>query len=422
MRSVLLRLAGFTGAPILSALAPFLLLPIISRVTGPGGWADFSAGQSIGILGMVVVFFGWGVVGPVRIARTTDAAGRAQILRESLVSRAITTVVAIPLVIVATALVTGGEFKVESIAMAVAMTLAGLSPSWFCIGAARPIDLMLYDAGPKLLAALAAMPVLLLGGPVLFYPIMLAVVTVAAAAAHAVRNLRGASGPRVGLGRGFRVLRELLPTAAIDAAGNAYGTTPVPIATAGLPPAQASSFASADRLYRVGVLAVIALGNAFQAWVLEPDATSPVRRHRAAILAHLGLGVFGAVGLAVLGPWASGFIFGADVAADPLTCVLFGVAFFAISSATPFIRNILIPHGRYRFVLATTLTASVVGVTIMTIGSINGHEAVVAAGVAAAELTSLLILVVPGLRLMGTPAPHPVTVQTAEVEGSPSSW
>ncbi|GAA1840687.1 hypothetical protein GCM10009750_28450 [Agromyces salentinus] len=417
-----MRLAGFTGAPILSALAPFLLLPIISRVTGPGGWADFSAGQSIGILGMVVVFFGWGVVGPVRVARTTDATGRAHILRESLVSRSITTVVAIPLVILTTALVTGPDFKVESIAMAVAMTLGGLSPSWFCIGAARPGDLMLYDSGPKLVSALVAMPVLLMGGPVLFYPIVLAVATVVAAMAHAFIGLRGSSAKRVGLGDGFRVLRVLLPTAAIDAAGNAYGTTPVPIATAGLPPAEASSFASADRLYRVGVLAVIALGNAFQAWVLEPDATSPARRHRAAIIAHVGLGVFGAVGLALLGPWASGFIFGAAVAADPLTCTLFGAAFFCISSATPFIRNILIPHGRYRFVLATTLTASVVGVTIMTLGSINGLESVVAAGVAAAEATSLLILVVPGLRMINTPAPHPVTVQTAEVEGSPSSW
>ena len=77
MRSLMLRLAGFTGAPILSALAPFIILPVISRIVGPEGWANFSAGQSIGILGMVGVLFGWGVVGPVRVARATSLQERA---------------------------------------------------------------------------------------------------------------------------------------------------------------------------------------------------------------------------------------------------------------------------------------------------------------------------------------------------------
>ncbi len=63
MRTLMLRFAGFTGAPILSALAPFIILPLITRVVGAEGWANFATGQSIGILGMVVVLFGWGIAG-----------------------------------------------------------------------------------------------------------------------------------------------------------------------------------------------------------------------------------------------------------------------------------------------------------------------------------------------------------------------
>lgn len=400
MRSVLLRLAGFTGAPILSALAPFILLPVISRIAGAEGWGNFATGQSIGVLGMVVVMFGWSVVGPVRIAQTDDPALLAAILRESLATRSVTAVVGLLLAGVATALISGPDFRVESVLMALAMTLGGLSPAWYCIGSGRPIDLMIYDAGPKLASALISLPALLLGAPVGLYPVLLAVFTVVGALVHARIALRPYPADRLGIRATARVLRRLLPTAAIDAAGNAYGSTPVPIATAGLPPAQASSFASADRLYRVGILVVIALGNAFQAWVLEPQAVSRVRRHLAAIASHAALGLFGALMLVLLGPWASAFVFGADVAADPLACTLFGFAFFCISTGTPLIRNVLIPHGRYRYVLTTTITASVVGLTTMGIGAASDSEGLIALGVAAAEATSLLMLALVAVPLL----------------------
>ena len=109
MRSLMLRLAGFTGAPILSAFAPFIILPVISRIVGADGWANFSAGQSIGILGMVGVLFGWGIVGPVRVARATDAREKAVVLHESIHSRLVTAVIAFPAVVAATYLVSGPD-------------------------------------------------------------------------------------------------------------------------------------------------------------------------------------------------------------------------------------------------------------------------------------------------------------------------
>ena len=391
----MLRLAGFTGAPILSALAPFIILPVISRIVGADGWANFSAGQSIGILGMVGVLFGWGIVGPVRVARSTSVQERAVILHESIRSRALTSLVAIPAAGVATFLVSGPAFRLESVAVAVAMTVGGFTPAWFCIGQGNPRGLMLFDALPKLASSLVALPIVALTGQVLWYPALLLVFTVPAFVVHARLTAHGDA-----LGdvrpRGLRkILRTLVPTAAIDAAGNAYGSTAIPIATAGLSADDASAFASADRAYRIGTLAVVAVANAFQSWVLEPRGHDVRRRHRAALLAHTALGVVGGLAIALLGPWATALLFGADVAAQSLPSALFGVAFVCISIATPLIRNLLIPADRFRIVFAATIAAATVGLVIMIIGSAAGSAAVVSLGVASSEFAALAVLALP---------------------------
>jgi len=405
MRSLMLRLAGFTGAPILSALAPFIILPVVSRIVGDEGWANFSAGQSIGILGMVGVLFGWSIVGPVRVARAPSAQARAVILHESIRSRLLTSLIAVPAAGVATFLVSGSSYRLESVAVAVAMTIGGLTPAWFCIGQGNPRGLMIFDALPKLAASLVSLPILALTGQVLWYPVLLLVFTVPAYVIHARLTAHGAilgdAEPR-GL---FAVLRTLVPTAAIDATGNAYGSTAIPIATAGLSAPDASSFASTDRVYRIGTLVVVALANAFQAWVLESDVTDPRRRHRGALAAHMALGVLGGIAIALLGPWATGLVFGADVAAQPLPSALFGIAFFCISTATPMIRNLLIPADRFRTVFAATVCAAAVGLVVMIVGSAAGSAVIVSLGVAASELTALAVLSVPAI-LVYRALPH----------------
>lgn len=409
MRSLMLRLAGFTGAPILSALAPFIILPVISRIVGADGWANFSAGQSIGILGMVGVLFGWGIVGPVRVARAEGPQQRAVILHESIRSRLVTSVIAVPAAGIATFLVCSPSYRLESVAVAVAMTIGGLTPAWFCIGQGNPRGLMVFDALPKLAASLISLPVVALTGQILWYPALLLAFTVPAFAAHARitahGGMRGDAEPRALL----TVLRTLVPTAAIDATGNAYGSTAIPIATAGLDPAEASSFASADRAYRIAIMAVIAFGNAFQAWVLEPAATDRHHRHRLAIACHLALGLLGGAAIALLGPWATALFFGAAVAAAPVPSALFGVAFFFLSSTTPLIRNILIPSHRYRLVFIATIAAAVVGIATMVTGSALGSAGLVALGVAASEATAFAVLVVPAVRALATISDGDVT-------------
>lgn len=398
MRSLILRLAGFTGAPILSALAPFIILPLVSRIVGAEGWANFSAGQSIGILGMVGVLFGWSVMGPVRVARAQDSTERAVILHESLRSRVVTATVAIPLAGVATWCVSSDAYRAESVAVAIAMTVGGFTPAWFCIGEGNPRGVMIFDALPKLAASLLALPLIAATGAVMWYPVLLLAVTVPAFALHARRAAHSDLRRDAELRPVRSVLRTLVPTAAIDAAGNAYGSTAIPIATAGLPPTEASAFASADRAYRIALMAVIALGNAFQAWVLTPAADDPARRQRLALVSHVVLGIVGGLGIALLGPLLTGVLFGSAVAAQPIPSLFYGIAFFFLSSTTPLSRNILIPAHRFRIVFAATIASAAVGITTMVIGATAGSASVVAMGVAAAEGTSFILLLVPARR------------------------
>jgi PST family polysaccharide transporter len=145
-------------------------------------------------------------------------------------------------------------------------------------------------------------------------------------------------------------------------------------------------------------MAVIALGNAFQAWVLEPSALDVRRRHRLAIISHVGLGAVGGLGIALLGPLLTGIVFGTAVAAAPIPSLLYGVAFFFLSSTTPLIRNILIPAQRYRTVFMATIASAVVGISTMVLGSALGSAGLVALGVAAAEATSFVVLIRPARR------------------------
>ncbi|GAA5095687.1 hypothetical protein GCM10025760_28300 [Microbacterium yannicii] len=388
----MLRFAGFTSAPILSALAPFIILPVVSRIVGEAGWANFSTGQSVGILGMVGILFGWGVVGPVRVARANSEHERAAILRESVRSRLILSAFVVPVVAVVTWLVCSDAYRLESVAVAVAMTLGGLTPAWFCIGQGNPRGVMLFDALPKLAASLVAFPILAFSGQVLWYPALLLVFTIPAFGVHAWLTISEHSHPDHLPRPVRRVLRSLVPTATIDATGNAYGSTAIPIATAGLSAADASAFASADRAYRIGTLAVVAIANAFQAWVLERHSGDVRRRHLVALSAHAVLGVVGGAAIAVLGPWVTGLVFGAQVAAQPVPSALFGIAFFCISLATPLIRNLLIPADRFRIVLIATAGAAIVGLTVMLWGAKLGSANIIATGVAASEFTALLIL------------------------------
>ncbi|ACZ31579.1 polysaccharide biosynthesis protein [Xylanimonas cellulosilytica DSM 15894] len=399
-----MRLGGFLGIPLLSAIAPFITLPVVARIAGEAGWGDISAAQAIGTLGSIAVTFGWGIYGPPAVATTTDVATRQRYYLDSLVVRAITAAIVLPAVLVITWAVIGTGFVRDSLFLAGSLTLLGLLPSWYCIGVGEPILMARYDVLPRLAAALVSLPIMLWTQSIWPYPVLTTLALVVPLTLFSRRILRGYRRPAGGGRPLWARFRQTAATAGIDAAGNAYGSTPVPISTATLPVADASSFGSADRLYRIGLgIVVAALGNAFQGWVLAPDAVDRRRRQHLAIAAHAVTGLVGLVFLATLGPWATGVFLGAEVAAERWPSVWFGVAFLFISLSTPLIRNLLIPAGRGKFVLLATIISSVAGLVLMGVGAARQDAAFIAFGMAASEIVLVAVLAAPALRLRPAP-------------------
>ncbi|PZR54350.1 polysaccharide biosynthesis protein [Xylanimonas oleitrophica] len=395
------RVGAFLGIPLLSAAAPFLVLPVISRLAGPEGWGDISAAQAIGTLGAIALTFGWGIYGPPAVAQTTSEHVRQRLYRDSLVVRGLASLVVLPLCLLITWAVVGPAHLLDSLLLAGSLALTGMLPTWYCIGIGRPMLMARYDVVPRVAATVVALPLLLLTGEIWPYPVLTIVALALPIVLFSRRVLAGydssAEPPRSLWSR----IRQTAATAGIDAAGNAYGSTPVPVAAAALPAVDSSSYGSADRLYRVGTTVVVAaLGNAFQGWVLDPTAADARRRQWTAIGTHAVAGLVGLAFLALLGPWTTALVFGADVAAERATATWYGVAFLFISLSTPLIRNLLIPAGQGRMVLTLTLASSVVGLALMALGAARQDGQAIAMGLAASEVLLVSLLLVPALRRM----------------------
>lgn len=412
MKQVVLRLAGFTLLPLLALVLPFLLLPVVSRVVGAPGWSSITAGQAVGVFAATVILWNWNISGPVEIARSSDEHQRASIYAKSLRTRIVIAAAVFPLMTLLVWLIAHEGFRIDAVTMAWATALTGFSPAWYGIGAGNPRILAIYDTVPRFLAAVISAPLIVASGQVWLYGVISLLTTTGSLMAFQRRfGEAGSWLPRNPLA----VVREIVPStgvAAISFSGSAYASSPVPIATATVPSANATAgFSSADNIYRLGLFSIVAVGNTFQGWTLEPGASNPRRRHLTAVCAHLLLGALGAGFLTALGPWVSGLIFGDALRADTLTSFYYGLSFFFLSSSTPLIRNILIPERRQRTVLIWTGVSAVCGIVLMVAAGLSGNVPGIALGMAVSEAVLLLGLMMPALALL------PAKARTAKREG-----
>jgi O-antigen/teichoic acid export membrane protein len=392
LRTVILRLGGFVGFPLLGILIPLLLLPVIARVVGPEGWASIVSAMAIGAFGATAIMWGWNIRGTVLVASTASQKKRAELYGQSLLGRALLAVVALPLVGVITVVVAADEVRVDATAVALATALSAFSPAWFCVGIGSPRFMGIFDTLPRVLSALLAIPLIALSRSVMVYPVLLVLFTVVALVSFRYVQFPRDAGLRPALRDTWREMRRQVGSAGVNVSGSAYASVPVPVATVRGPAALASVYSSADQLYRFGLFTTIALGNTFQGWILEVTGRAQARRHRIAFVSHAVLGVLGASILTALGPPASAILFSPDVAATRGTCALYGVAFIFINLATPLTRNLLIPARKDLYVLFGTLCSSAVGVALMLTLPITGQLTVIAVGVAVSEVLLFLIL------------------------------
>ncbi|GAA4777165.1 polysaccharide biosynthesis protein [Microbacterium gilvum] len=382
------RLLSFSTIPAVSALVPFLILPIVARV-GDDAWVGVAVGQSVGGFCALVVGLGLNIVGPTLVA-SAPASERADLFATGTRARLLASAPAAAIAAVAAALLAPATQTATAAVMAVAIALGGLSASWYLVGVGRPLPLIAYELAPRALATAAGGVVILLGGEVLWYPALLLAAILGGLGAFAVSVVR----PGRLLGGGWRgslaFARVHLPAAATETVSGAYTSLAVTLVTAGTTTAQAAGYVSGDKLFRMGQTVIGAQGNALQGWVVEDGMALLGGRARRALVMHAVLGILGFAAFALLGPWLTSVLF-ADQAMDEATAILFGVAVLCISLTTSLGRHALVPLGRTKAVFASVVAGAVVGVPTTLVlsalwGSVGG-----AAGLASAELVVLLV-------------------------------
>lgn len=396
------RILAFAGLPFLSLVTPFLFLPILARVAGAEAWLAIAVGQSVGAFLALVVALGYNTVGPTMVALVA-AEERPALLRRSVLARALLFVPCAVLAVAISLVIAPEGHRIEAGTMSLAMTLTGLSSAWYMIGLGRAGLIVLYEIFPRILATAIAAAALLVWGQVIWYPLLL----VAAAVVSVVWYLLSTVGMSALLEKRPGEIREVMAfnrsAMATELVGGAYNSLAVTFVSVTASTAQAASYVSGDKLYRIGQYSTSALGNALQGWVVEDDRAHFAERARRTLVLHASLGVVGFASFAFLGPWLSGILFGDSVAIDEGTALALGVATFGIAVGTALGRVILIGLGARREFLTCVIIGASIGVPAILILAANFGAAGGAWGLAIGELASVTSQLVFVIRRWNSP-------------------
>jgi len=378
------RLIGFTLLPAIAAISPLLVLPVVARIAGPGGWASAIAGESVGTVAAIVIGYGWTAIGPALVSIAADSTERARIYRESLVVRLLIAVAALPVTAVLCWFVAHPGSEWLSVLMGLQGALIALSFTWYSAGEGLPRAIMLYDAIPRLVVAVAAALLILQVRIVELYPLSGIAVTLVGTGLFSWRVLRRNPSPWPRVSELPALFRAGAPVALNDAGLGAYSSIPTPLVNITASASVAGGFASGDKMLKLGQFLPLTLANALQAWIGEVHG--PVRRRRTerALLAHGVFGVLGWIVLGAAGAWASSFLFGADVAASTAVCVVLGLTFAFFSVRTSMTRHVL---------MHATLIGTLIGVPIMVVLAVTIGPLGAAIGYAVTEGAATILLV-----------------------------
>jgi O-antigen/teichoic acid export membrane protein len=385
------RIAAFVIAPLLSLIAPLVVLPVIADSTDASGWASLAVGQSVGAVAGILVAFGWPLVGPVEVARSERAAVGV-VLFESLLSRGVLLAgTAIPAAAIAALAAPTGRVTLTVITALATMTF-GLTFNWVAIGLGRARSIIAFDAVPRVAFALLTAVIVVRGGSLFWYPALTAAASIAGLLLFCIFVVRP-NRPDRPLGTALRArLGGQAPAAATALAGGAYSAGALFLVGISTSVHETALMSSADRLYQLGLLAIVALGNALQAWVVPPDHALVRGRRRRALHLHTMCGVVGLVGFAAVAPTASRVLFGADLTPGYDVALAYGLALAFLAPATSLAQHVLVPDGRVREIMQTTLLGAAVGVPALLILSRQFGAAGGAAGLALSELVVLVRL------------------------------
>lgn len=331
------RLTGFLALPLISAIAPFLVLPVLLGYVGTEAWAGIAIGQAIGTGASTLVLLGWTVVGPSVVAGNPDR--RRELYTESLVSRLTVFVVAAPAAAGIAAVLAPSSARTAAALMALASALLGLSAAWFFVGTGQPGAIARYDTVPRVVATAAAAGLVAWRSEAWLYPAALivtfTVMAVVVSARYCTRT------PLTPLRTTMRVVRQ--QWAAVGVSVQAAVNTVLPMALlAAVAPGVVAGFAALDRVTKFVVFALSPVGLAFQGWVSEPSE-HPAQRRRTALVVTTGVGLVLAVGFLFTADLLLRVLFAAKIGVPSVAIVFAAVSIVCVALGTTLGFHHLVP-------------------------------------------------------------------------------
>lgn len=387
------RLVGFTLVPAIAAVSPLLVLPVVSRLAGPSGWASAMAGESVGTMASIAIAYGWTSIGPALVAIAHDDRERGRVYRASLIVRLLICAIALPIMAAVCWLIAAPGSEWLSVLMGLQGAMIALTFTWFSAGVGDPRSIVVYDSLPRLLTAAAAALAIASLGFVELYPLSGIAVTLVGTGLFTLRVLRKHPAPWPRRAELRRLFRSGAPVALNDAVLGGYSTVPTPLVIVTASPADAAGFASADKMLKLGQILPITLANALQAWIAEVHGAHRRTRLRNSLLAHGFFGVLGCLVLAILGAPVSLLLFGDDAQATTPVLIALGISFALFSVRTAMTRLVLFPAGHAHAVMRATLVGTAVGLPVMVVLALVIGPVGAAIGYALTEACATVLLV-----------------------------
>ncbi|WP_167132204.1 polysaccharide biosynthesis C-terminal domain-containing protein [Paramicrobacterium chengjingii] len=409
------RSLGFFILPLAGLLTPLLAIPAITSQFGASGWAAVAIGQSIGTAVAVLVELGWGLSGPQRVARLADNAAY-RLLAYALQTKFI---VYAPLAVVSGFLAysLAHSHNIEAALVAVGFSSMGLTASWYFVGRTRPWLLLGTEGLCRFVAIAIASALLLLGAPLIVYPLVGLIVPAFLAPLFALLVARRGSNVKamfLSPARLLFMIRAQGSAVSARAVSSIYIALPVALVSI-VSPSSVAIFAAGERLLRITLGGLAAVPNSLQGWV-GGSSTRAVRVRRAelAVLINVGLGVVAAVIFGLLAPFASKLIFTNAATIPPELAWAVAAVLFVVCISRSTGNIALVALGRVKYVLVSALAGALIGTpALLLLAHLMG-----AVGAAVAELVSeALVLAIQGsviLRDRKRPATRPAAARSAE--------
>jgi O-antigen/teichoic acid export membrane protein len=374
-------------------VAPFVSLPFLARWATLSEWTGLVTGYSVGGMAALIIFLGYPLTGPQQTA-AADGTGASKLYFESVLIRRRMLFASIPVIgVLCFPLAPPGQFA-GTVGMALSAAVLGLSGSWFSVGLGRPSWLALYDVVPRASGAVLGVCAVALGGGVASYA---AVNILSALIGYSLMNSRvrkalPSAQVKHSLKSSLVAVRRRVPAVSTEALTGVYRILPVTLVAIAAPNYVVANYAASDRLFRISLFAIIALGNGLVSWVIRPGEPWLSNRALRALLVHVCLGLVGTFMFVTLGPRFSSAFYGEAYAMSVEEAWLFGLAFLAVSVQTAIMRFYLLARNRILPVFIAAAASAMLAVPAFLLAPQVFGVTGAAAAVLAVETLQVLLL------------------------------